>query len=262
MNLTLENVIYRYETGNEVLNGIDLTLSDGEILCLLGPNGSGKTTLFKLILGLMPPSGGRVTLNGRDVTAYPRRELGKILGYVPQNHIPAFPYSVLDMVVMGRNAHLENGRAPKQKDYDIARGALEDMGIESLAEKNYIRISGGERQLVLIARALAQQAKILILDEPTGNLDFGNQVRVLRQIRRLAKTGIAVLMSSHFPGDAFQNASRAALLKDGKIRESGAPEEVITEKNLKALYGVDVSVAAARDRAGNLYRVCVPARRD
>lgn len=258
MKLELRDVAFNYEKNSSVLKGVSFTVDEGEILCLLGPNGAGKTTLFKTILGLLRPQKGTILMDGKDILQYSRRQLARFIGYVPQSHVPPFPYSVMDVVLMGRNAHLNNHRTPSEADYRIARESLATLHISYLEDKNYSRISGGERQLVLIARALTQQAELLILDEPTSNLDFGNQVRVLKKIRHLSNQGLSIIMSSHFPSDAFQNSSKVALLKDGVIDKIGAPRDIVTEENMKKIYGVDVYIANAEDRNGSKYLVCIP----
>lgn len=258
MKLEVRDIVFNYEKSGNVLKGVSFDIDAGDILCLLGPNGAGKTTLFKIILGLLKPRQGSILMDDKDILKYSRRELAQFIGYVPQSHIPPFPYSVIDVVLMGRNAHLNNHRTPTAEDYAIAHESLETLNISYLEDKNYSRISGGERQLVLIARALTQQAQLLILDEPTSNLDFGNQIRVLKQIRRLAQQGLSIIMSSHFPSDAFQNSSQVALLKNGVIDKIGPPQEIVTEENMKDIYGVDVHIANAEDRHGGKYLVCIP----
>ncbi|AFV10368.1 ABC transporter, ATP binding protein [Thermacetogenium phaeum DSM 12270] len=257
MKLKLQDLAFAYEKNNEVLRGVTLEVESGEVLCLLGPNGAGKTTLFKSILGLLKPSKGKVLIDGKDVRDYPRKELAHYLGYVPQNHIPPFPFRVLEVVLMGRTAHINNFAVPSTVDVEIAREAMRRLNIGHLENRNYAEISGGERQLVLIARALAQKPGILVLDEPTSNLDFGNQLRILRHIKRLAESGLTVVMSSHFPEHAFYCGSKVAVMQKGRIIHVGRPEEVITGQNLKEIYGVEVEVAEI-ERKGINYRVCIP----
>lgn len=240
--------------GRTIGRGVDLSLAAGEMLAVLGPNGEGKTTLFRTLLGLIPPLGGEVRLGGDALGALARDEIARRAGYVPQAHAGAFSFSVMEMVLMGRTAHLGAFASPSARDRDSAMRSLESMGIAALAEKPFNEISGGERQLALIARALAQEAKLLVMDEPTANLDFGNQVRVLECARRLARTGIAVLFSTHHPDHALLAADRAVLLKDGRVLERGKPREVIRADTLEALYGVKVDVVAT---AGG--GACVPA---
>jgi iron complex transport system ATP-binding protein len=228
--------------GRTVGAGVDFALAPGEVLCLLGPNGGGKTTLIRTLLGLLPPHAGAATLDKQPVHAMRRAEVARAIGYVPQAHAGAFAYSVLEMVLMGRTAHMSLFAAPTSRDREAALKAIDTLGIAHLEQRAFTEISGGERQLALVARALAQEPRVLVMDEPTSSLDFGNQVRVLGHVRRLAASGIAVLMSSHQPDHALQCADRALLLGEGKALALGAPREVITPESLKRLYGVDVRI--------------------
>lgn len=232
--------------GTVVGEGIDLTLAGGEIVCLLGPNGGGKTTLFRTLLGVLPPIAGEVRVAGRPLCRWSRRELARCLGYVPQAHAGLFAFTVEDVVLMGRTARLGRFAAPSAHDRTAARSALERLGIGALAARIYTRISGGERQLVLIARALAQEAETLILDEPTASLDFGNQLRVLAEIDRLRRDGIGILMSTHQPEHALEVADRIALLKAGRIVAQGGARDTATLHRLAMLYEADVEAVAAR----------------
>ena len=233
--------------------GLDLALGAGEVLCVLGPNGGGKSTLFRTLLGLLPAQGGEVFLDGQALVQLPRPEVARRMGYVPQGQAAQFAFTVRQAVLMGRTAHVGLFAAPGAADRAAAGRAIAALGIEALAERVLTELSGGERQLAMIARALAQGARLLVLDEPTASLDFGNQVRVLREIRRLATEGYAVVFSTHDPGQAFLAATRVLLLAHGGARYQGAPQEVITPENLQAVYGVQVRVAEV---AGA--RVCVP----
>ena len=185
MRLEIERANCGYG-GKPVVEDVSLSLDSGAVLCLLGANGSGKTTLFKAILGLLRLNGGRILVDGADTAAWPQRRLARTLAYVPQAHTPPFPFAVRDVVLMARTAHLGLFGSPSRLDAAIAEDAMEKLGVSHLAHARYTEISGGERQLVLIARALAQQSEFLIMDEPTSNLDFGNQVRVLRRVKELA----------------------------------------------------------------------------
>jgi iron complex transport system ATP-binding protein len=233
--------------GRTVGEGIDFTLAPGEILCLLGPNGGGKTTLIRTLLGLIQPHSGSIYLEKTPLHSMQRISVARSIGYVPQAHAGAFAYSVREMVLMGRTAHMNLFAAPSARDRDAAARAIETLGIGHLAERAFTEISGGERQLALVARALAQEPRVLIMDEPTSSLDFGNQVRVLSHIRQLAAQGIAVLMSSHQPDHALQCADRALLLGEGKAIALGVPRDVINPPSLKRLYGVDVRVVQTAD---------------
>jgi iron complex transport system ATP-binding protein len=220
---------------------------------VLGPNGGGKTTLFRTLLGLLPPLSGAVLLEGQAIESMPRGEVARRVGYVPQGHAAPFAFSVREAVLMGRTAHISLFAAPGAADREAADRAIAMLGIEGLADRLVNELSGGERQLAMIARALAQGARALVLDEPTASLDFGNQVRVLRQIARLAAEGYAVVFSTHDPGQAFLAATRVLLLAQGGALREGTPDEVITAENLRTVYGVDVRVANV-DGA----RACLP----
>lgn len=251
--LRAENLGFGY-AGRVVGAGVDLRLNPGEVLCLLGPNGSGKTTLFKTLLGLLPSLAGRVLLDGTDLCHLARNRIARRVAYVPQAHEAVFPYTVGDMVLMGRTAHRGIFASPGPSDRGRAREVLERLGIGDLGDRDYTRISGGQRQLVLIARALAQDAPLIVMDEPTASLDFGNQVRVLEQVRRLAASGLGVVLSTHNPDHAFACASRVLVLRDGGVGGYGDPCTLLTPSLLSTLYGVQVEVEVLRDGV----RVCVP----
>jgi iron complex transport system ATP-binding protein len=260
MKLEAKRLDFGYR-GRRVGSDVSLSLAAGEVLCLLGPNGSGKTTLFKTLLGLLPAQGGEVAVDGADLRTRARHEVARLVSYVPQAHSVFFPFTVREVVLMGRTAHLGLFASPSRRDRGIAEAAMERMGLSPLAEAVYTRLSGGERQLALIARALAQDARIAVMDEPTANLDFGNQVRVLEQIRSLAKSGIGVLLSTHDPDQAFECADRVALLHRGRVVRVGQPTEVITAESLRQIYGVEALVTRVPLENGARW-VCVPARAD
>jgi iron complex transport system ATP-binding protein len=254
MTLTADRLGFGYR-GRSVGSGVSLDIRSGEVLCLLGPNGGGKTTLMKTLLGLLPPLHGRVLLDGEDIARLSRKHLARIIGYVPQAHSAFFPFTVNDIVLMGRSAHISLFAAPSPGDRAVAERALALLGIGHLKARIYTEISGGERQLVLIARALAQEPRILIMDEPTASLDFGNQLRVLGRIAALARSGIAVVFSTHDPDHVFLCGDRVALLHDGRMEEIGPPEAIITAAALKRLYGVEVQVVELPDHQTH---TCVP----
>ncbi|TCL74831.1 ABC transporter ATP-binding protein [Rhizobium sp. BK251] len=254
MKLSVENLDFGYG-GTAIGRNVSFGLAGGEVLCLLGPNGAGKTTLFKTVLGLIPAQGGRVTLDGNAIGALSNRERAQCMGYVPQAHAALFPFSVRDIVLMGRAARLSALEAPGARDHEAAQTALAALGVAELAERPYTEISGGERQIVLIARALAQEPQLLVMDEPTASLDYGNQMRVLAHIRRLAERGIAVIISTHNPDHAFLCADHVALLHDGRMEAFGAPEEVLTTAALKKLYDIDVVIGTVD---GSSAKVCAP----
>lgn len=252
--LTVDSLTFGYR---ERAVGADASfaLAGGEVLCLLGPNGGGKTTLLKTILGLVRPLAGRVLVGGEDISSWRPRRRARAIGYVPQSGAGAFPFSVREMVLMGRTAHIGPFSSPSSADRDAADAAIDRLGIAALADRDWLRISGGERQLALIARALAQDPQLLLLDEPTASLDFGNQLRVLAQIRRLAERGLAILFSTHHPEQAFACADRVAMLHAGRMARLGPPSEVITPESMRLVYDVEVSVLPVGLGA---MKICVP----
>jgi len=233
---------------------VDLEVRPREVLCLLGPNGSGKTTLFKTMLGLLPPQAGEVRLDGIPLASLARPDIARRVAYVPQAHAAHFPFTVIDMVVMGRTAHLGLFASPTEDDRRKARAALATLGIADLAEAEYTRISGGQRQLALIARSLAQEAPAIVMDEPTASLDFGNQVVVLSEVKRLAAQGLAIVLSTHDPDHAFSVGHRVALLDGGRLVAQGVPHEVLTPERLRSVYRVSVVV----ERLSRGQTVCAP----
>ena len=243
--------------GRTVGHDVSFTLGAGEVLCVLGPNGGGKTTLFRTLLGLLEPHGGSVQVDGAPLRSLGRTEIARRIGYVPQGHTAYFAFTVREFVLMGRTAHLGVFASPGKNDLAVAERALESLGIAPLADKPVTEISGGERQLALVARALAQEPKLLVLDEPTASLDFGNQVRVLQRIGALARSGISILFSSHDPDHAFLCAQRALLLAEGRVLEIGAPRDVIRPDTLERMYRVSVQVLPL---PGGMH-TCLPAAR-
>jgi iron complex transport system ATP-binding protein len=236
---------------------VSFRLAAGEVLCLLGPNGSGKTTLFKTVLRLLEPKAGTVAVDGESIAGWSRRRLARSFGYVPQAQATLFPFTLREVVLMGRTAHVGLFATPSRRDREIAEESLAGLEIGHLAARPYTEVSGGERQLALVARALAQEPRILVMDEPTASLDFGNQVRVLAEIQALARRGIAVVLSTHDPDHAFLCGHRVALLHEGRLARLGTPEAVVTAESLREIYGVEVDVLALPDDRGGR-RVCVP----
>ena len=230
----------------QVGSGISLGVGEGEILCLLGPNGCGKTTLFRTLLGLLPALSGKVRLDGDDLTSLPRNTIARRIAYVPQAHMTAFPFMVSDIVLMGRTAATGLFSRPGSKDREMAMVALERLGIADLAERDYTTLSGGQRQLVLIARALAQQAGIIVMDEPTASLDFANQSMVLAEIAKLArqqgKHASGILLSTHDPDQAFLLDANVALMAGGGIAAGGRAAEILTGEALSRVYGIPITV--------------------
>lgn len=242
----------------KVVHNISFCVDPGEFVCILGPNGSGKTTLLKSILGLLKPSSGRILMEDKNIHLMPSIELAKVMGYIPQAHTPPFPFTVLDVVLMGRTAYLPRLAQPGKNDERIALEALEELNITHLRNKKYTMISGGERQLVIIARALAQQPKMLIMDEPTASLDFGNQHTVLEHMRQLAQKGISILMVTHNPDHALLCANKVVLMKKGRLLRIGSPEETIVEDSMKLIYETEIKIDGIRLADKRTIRVCIP----
>lgn len=219
---------------------LDITLGTGEVLALLGPNGGGKTTLLKTLLGLIRPKAGTVLLDGKPLDSLSIRDRARIIAYVPQVHSGTFAYSVETVVLMGRTAHGGLFSRPSARDVAVAAQALDRFGIGHLAQRPYTLISGGERQLVLLARALAQEPRFVVLDEPTASLDFGNQGKVMAEIRALAASGHGVLFTTHDPNHALRAADRAFLLRAGTRIADGPVATILDRTHLEALYGAPV----------------------
>lgn len=227
--------------------GLNVKLEKAEVLALLGPNGGGKTTLLKTLLGLLRPMSGEVRLDGAALSSRTVRQRAREIAYVPQTHIATFAFSVESIVLMGRTAHGDLFDRPTSRDRMVAMGALDRLGIAQLAQRPYTMISGGERQLVLLARALAQEPQFIVLDEPTANLDFGNQGKVMREIRALAASGLGVLFTTHDPNHALRAADRACLLRDGQLFAEGPVKQILTREQLETLYGAPVQMITSVD---------------
>jgi iron complex transport system ATP-binding protein len=241
--------------GRTVGDAVSFALEPGEVMCLLGPNGGGKSTLLKTVLGLLPLQGGVIRVDDEDTARWPAQRRALSLGYVPQSGAGQFAYSVAEMVLMGRTAHHSAFAPPGAQDRAIAAEAMATLGISALADRDWLKISGGERQLALIARALAQQPRVLILDEPTANLDFGNQVRVLAEVRRLSAQGLAVIFATHHPEQAFACADKVAVLHAGRLERQGTPDAIITAETMHTVYGIDVEIVPVE---GSRLKICVP----
>jgi len=234
-------------SGHVVGRDLDVALETGEVLALLGPNGGGKTTLLKTLLGLLAPQHGEVRLADRPLSAYTDRERARLLAYVPQSHYTTFAFTVETVVLMGRTAHGNLFSRPNNADRDAAARALDRFGIAHLRERPYTELSGGERQLVMLARALAQEPQFIVLDEPTASLDFGNQGRVMHEILALKAAGHGVLFTTHDPNHAMRTADRVYLLRQGARIAEGAPGAILDRHQLEALYGTPVELITDRD---------------
>lgn len=254
MSIEVRDLRFGYGSG-EVLRGVSFTAPSGFLTSVLGPNGVGKSTLFRCLLGLMKGYTGTITIDGEDTRRLSARALAKKVAYIPQSHYPSFNYSVFNMVLMGTTSQVSLMSSPGEKQRRAAEKALERVGVAHLRDKGYTNISGGERQLVLIARALVQDAKVLILDEPTANLDYGNQIRVMEQLRELNTQGYTVVQSTHNPEQAFLFSHNVVAMQEGRVLAAGAPSLVVTEELMEKLYGADIRVCSLYD---DRVRVCVP----
>lgn len=227
----------------EVLKDINFTVDSGEILSILGSNGIGKTTLLRCMMGLMPWKSGRTLIDGKSLEQFSHRELWKKISYVPQAKGAALAYSARDMVLLGRSAHLGTLEQPGEKDMEIVEKAMKEVGVGHLADKDCNKMSGGELQMVLIARALATEPQLLILDEPESNLDFKNQLIVLNTICDLAREHhISVIVNTHYPAHALKISDKALLLLQGNKSFYGRAEQVVNEENMRRAFGVNVSI--------------------
>ena len=245
---------------DDIIKGVSCTAGEGEILCLVGPNGCGKTTLFRLILRSLKATGGTVRIDGKDTQTLSPKTLANLIAYIPQQHAPVFTYTVLDIVIMGRANHFSAFEAPKPIDRDAAFAALEKMGIEHLANRTYTSLSGGQRQMIIIARAICQSAKIFVMDEPSANLDYTNQQLLMDVVASLSEKGYLVIMSTHNPEQPLRISHKVMLMHEGRVVAFGKPAEVITSDTLEKIYGIEMDVLTATDRYGYVRTVCLPVK--
>lgn len=239
----VRNLTFSYSSDErKILNGASLSLEKGQVLCILGPNGAGKTTLLNCMAGLLSPESGDIMLCGRNLKEMKEKKIAKLVAYVPQLHTPSFDYKGIDFVLMGRAPRTGTFSRPSAEEEQLCMTVLKSMGLENLADKSYLNISGGERQQLLIARAIVQEPEVVLFDEPTAHLDFGNQHRVLKMVRKMADEGYSVVMTTHNPDHALLLGGRAAIVsRDGTIMQ-GECEDIVTEENLKKVYGIDLKL--------------------
>ncbi|MCH3908396.1 MAG: ABC transporter ATP-binding protein [Sphaerochaeta sp.] len=254
MSIVVSGLTYGYGEGKLALDHVDFSARDGQVTSVIGSNGAGKTTLLKCVLGIRSGWTGRIMVDGTDVRTLSRKALSRQLAYVPQISYPTFNYPCVEMVLMGANNRVGALGSPGAREREEALATMDGLGIASLADRLFLEVSGGERQLVLVARSLMQKAKNLLLDEPVANLDLGNQIKVLEEVSHLAEQGYAVVMTTHNPEQAYQYSSSIAVFKDGRLFSQGTPQEVMTEGMIKSVYGVDVRMESLYDDA---IRVCV-----
>ena len=257
MILEVEDLSYRYRNGNRtIFHDVSFSLDKGEVLAILGANGAGKSTLLNCIANLFRPTSGQIRLNGKPMEHMSMRDVAKIIGYVPQIHTPAYAYTVREFVVMGRTPYIGSFSSPSAEDYRIADESLERMGISHLRDKVYTEISGGERQQVTIARVITQQPQIILLDEPTAHLDYGNQYRVVQMVKALADEGYSLLMTTHYPDHAIILNGKVAILNREGVLGIGLSADTVNEDTLSRLYGLHVKTVYNEDARRNICFVC------
>ncbi|NLO47488.1 MAG: ABC transporter ATP-binding protein [Clostridiales bacterium] len=254
MSVEVRNLSFSYGK-REVLSNISFRAEAGELIAVMGPNGAGKSTLFRCILGLSPKYDGEIYIGGQEARRIGIAKLARHVAYIPQSHSPVFNFSVFDIVLMGTTSQVSAVNIPGRKQVDLANTVLKDLGIEDLKHRGYMQISGGERQLTMIARALAQRANILIMDEPTSNLDYGNQLRILSTIKNLTNEGYTIIVSTHNPDHALFFSDKVLALSNGRIVNHGSSVDVISNDLIKQLYDVDVEVKSLYE---SNVRFCIP----
>jgi iron complex transport system ATP-binding protein len=238
-----------------ILKDVSFELFAGQSVCLLGKNGVGKSTLFKSLLGFLPLRSGEIYLNERLLTTYSKQELARQIAYIPQKQKGVFHFTVFEMILMGTTARLKSYQQPGKTEYELAEAALELLNIRYLKEQLFSEISGGEQQLVIIARSVAQQSKIIIMDEPCANLDYGNQIIVLEMIKKLTRAGFLIIQATHDPNHALQYGDHVLILQDGTLTLSGTPATILTSEVLAAMYQVPIEVDML---TASRQLVCVP----
>jgi len=247
--LSFNHLSFRYATlGKDVIDDISLDIPTGQVTAILGPNGAGKTTLLHLLLGFLLPLKGQVLVRGKPHQDYSRREMGQLMGLVPQWEHTPFNFSVLEYVLLGRAPYLDPLQMPKEIDRKIALESLDTLNIVHLKGRSLPRLSGGERQIVLLARALAQQTQILLLDEPTAHLDLGNQKRILELLHHLTDQGITIVLTTHDPNIAAYIADHMVFMRAGQVYAHGNIDQVLTEENLAAVYNTPIVVERVKGR--------------
>lgn len=227
-----------FQYGNHaVFKDISFSLKERELCAILGINGSGKSTLFKCCMGFLQPSNGEIKLQGHLINQLKTAEIAKKVSYVPQEHPVTFPYSVREMVLMGRTTYISNFFKISEEQYIKAEDALKSLSLNHLAEKAFSQLSGGQRQMVLIARAIAQETPLMLLDEPTSSLDFKNQLLIWKTLHRLKKLGKSIFVCTHDPNHVLWFCDRVLVIDDQKLIADGHPHDVLNEKILRKIYG-------------------------
>ena len=252
MKLDVIDLQFAYRRNHAVLRGVSFQAEEGACICVLGRNGSGKTTLFRCLLGLLDHYRGDIFIDGQNTKSLSIQDRAKKISYIPQAHAPIFNFTVNQTVLMGTNPHMTFFSMPGEKQQARVTNVLQQLGIEHLAERGYAELSGGERQMVLIARALVQDADILIMDEPTANLDYGNQFHILKQIRALSEAGYLVLLSTHNPEHSLYVSDQVLVLQDGKITHYGPTGKILNRSVVESIYGIPVTLHHLETESGSV----------
>ncbi len=256
MNLTVTNGCFSYDRGAApIFRDINFSVNPGEILAILGPNGAGKTTLLRCITGMLRWTGGDSLLDGAPIRSMSPKKLWTRMAYVPQARTASSAYTAFETVLLGRSGRLSAFATPKKEDIRKAREVMELLGIWALADKKCSAISGGELQMVLIARALASEPGVLILDEPESNLDFKNQLVVLDAMTKLARQGMTCIFNTHYPAHALQRSDKALILSRGGCYTFGPTDQVVTEEAIRKAFGVEAVIGTLETSGGTVQSV-------
>lgn len=255
--LNAENISFQYSPESVVLQNVSFSVERGEILTIIGPNGAGKSTLLNCICGLLSNYSGSVLIDGKNIRHIPPRKLAKHIAYVSQNQNRVYDYTVREYVAMGRAPYIGYAQSPSRADYELVDAALEKMGLEHLAYKFYTQISGGECQRAMIARAMVQQADLIIFDEPTNHLDYGNQIKVLRQIQDLSRDGFSVIWTTHTPDHALMIDGKVAILNHEGHLVTGISTDLLSQERLTELYQARICRTFVEDADRE---ACIPYR--
>ena len=240
-------------SAHPVLRDVNFHLDQGDILSILGPNGSGKTTLLRCLMNLETPNEGNILLNRQPMEKMGKKNRARAMGYVPQFHDIPYAYTVVEFVTMGRTPYTKIFSSPSKKDERLAMAAIQAMGISHLAPKNFSRLSGGEKQQVMLARILTQNPQVILLDEPCNHLDYGNQIRTLKMLHDLSHKGYTIIMTTHNPDHALMLGGKAAIVDKNRPFCFGRTQEVVTREKLKHIYRLDIEMMAIENRT-----ICLP----
>jgi len=259
-NISIENISFSYEK-HQVFKQINLTTNAGEVFCLMGKNGCGKSTLIDCILGIHKIDEGNITISGKKNSSYKAGELARKISYVPQVHDKSFPYLVKEIVLMGRTTYINGFGTPEKIDREIVESVMEEIGIGHLSNRPYTQVSGGEMQMIALARALVQETPIIIMDEPTAHLDYYNELYFLEKVSKILETSNkTIVMATHSPNQAFylENIGvnvRVGLMKDGALKVVGTPSQVLTPESIADIYGIEANIMS-----DNMRKQIIPIR--